>query len=1037
MSGNASFAQEKLDFRVQRMTAWKLEKVATTCTADLKTMIIQGPSKELILLEISSDQLRVIKLSTLYIAGSVSGPKAAPGAFTVLSEPQLPRYGDYVSMIVASSGKRYLASIHKYGKKYKFAVIPDTESDGVKIKWDLYWFRLSTDGSRFVGVAIGSIVTAGKKGSCAALLSMSTDGSSIFFINRPRWNGKAFEYSKTSAGRFISPIGIASGQGQIYFKAEIGITGVHAVYACNINGSGLRIVHKPKNPFVYSNFASTDFVSDDGKLLLLNDNGMGYVGAVTIDTDGGEEKAKLAHKSSGISCDGLYSVFSDSTGLGVEYTLGGEPFDLISKESPNYPAVGKVNNRSSRVEPPVGAVTCSPFGYLCRSNTDVVQTGEVYFVKIATPPPPSSRLTITTPVVDFGIVADNGTSPLGIGSESKTAISGTARIQTSEPCNPFSFSGKVETVFESIGDIPVGVNVSCMRGGFTYHGTITVTAGQKSVVVPVVATKSDESRLLAKCGIGRAQAWNGASRFDLSSPPFIFEGATMVPVDFLIKTLPCDYGFEKETGTARITFQDKVVEVTEGKPVYNLGTSELPMTKPAMIKDGVFFIPLRLLGDAFGATISFYKESQSVLLNFEKPYWGRESLFIKGVPSNANVWVNYVSYGKAPLTLNHLQPGRYIVKVHDEGYEPYESIVEIPPSPGQVLYFLQRDVPTKADLVVSSNPKGAYIYVDDRAMSTAPNTVQIDPGLHIIKVALFGYPDYLQQIIALAGEKVEIKCDLEALKAKKPELVDPKELSATIDLSKPKSVIVDFEIKNIIGVPAEFELSIPEKVTYAYEAFGFVTIDGLKDKITTQKVLPGDSVALRLAISPSEEITNMDGIEDFITIEPKGFPSWKHLAPLVVKIEGEHPPAPRVYFDFPPNIFPGASFDLLVKIKDSVDLSSCSYNFVYQASKLDLITVEEGTFLSDGAKTSFMWKEDSPGEVTVSGPTRIGAFSGKDGDGVLFKLSFQTKKAGETIVDCTSSKLFNSKGRFIEHYSPESAVIPITERIEGKKCRYY
>jgi len=138
--------RESIETTVQRLTAWKLEKVATTCTADLRKMVIQGPSKELVLLDIEPSMLRVTRISTLFQPGDLAGPKTYPGTIKVMSEPQLPKRGDHVGFIGMSSGRRYLVMLNLNGKSAKTAMVPDTTYDGIKVKWDLLWFRLNADG---------------------------------------------------------------------------------------------------------------------------------------------------------------------------------------------------------------------------------------------------------------------------------------------------------------------------------------------------------------------------------------------------------------------------------------------------------------------------------------------------------------------------------------------------------------------------------------------------------------------------------------------------------------------------------------------------------------------------------------------------------------------------------------------------------------------------------------------------------------------------------------------------------------------------
>ena len=1025
--------RESVETTVQRLTAWKLEKVATTCTADLRKMVIQGPSKELVLLDIEPSMLRVTRISTLFQPGDLVGPKTYPGTIKVMSEPQLPKRGDHVGFIGMSSGRRYLVMLNLNGKSAKTAMVPDTTYDGIKVKWDLLWFRLNADGSRFIGVCLGKIVTSGKSGSCISLVSMGTNGAGLFFLSRPRWDGKKFYYPKTGTGKILSPIGIARETGQVFFKAEIGQSGKHGVYTCSSDGKNFKLLITATTKYsitaTVSSVSSTDLVTDDGKYLVLNDNGMEHPGAVTFEIATGDVKAKLTHKSVGVSCDGKFSFFSDPTGFGMEFIFGGEPYVLIEPNQPNWPVVGKINNRSNSLEPSFGNITCSPFGFLGRSETDAVAVGEVYFVGIPNPPVPPTPKLVVPPVIDFGLVDGNSSLSLPVGNEAKTAIIGSATIKTTtESCNPFSFSGEQSADFSSIGDIPVSLNTTCMSKGFTYEAEVLVSSIAGKSTVQMIATLNDSDRLLVRLGIGRKTSWIGSQVSELPVAPFILGGVTMVPLRVFLNALPCDFEWSAEDQLAKINFQDKNIEITIGKEKMLVNGQEVPMAKPAMIKDGQTFLPLRSVTEVFDGTLGWYSKSQSILVNFPQPYWGREQIEISGVPVGANVMVNYAPHGVAPTTLYHLVSGKYHVKVFAEGYETFETFVDVPPSPAKVQYFLQKIVPTKAETKVSSNPKGAYIYVDGKATATCPATIQLEPGLRIIKVSLNGYPDYVMQVVALPGKKLELNFDLESLKQKKEKQIEPPLAKRAINLEQKRYEDIDFSVTNHLGVPAEFKLKSPENVPPGFEDFGFATLDGLVREFATPKIIPGETFKMRFSILLSEDASPGEELKDVINLEPVGYPSWKIEVPLDITVEGEAQKAPRLYFELSDEVKEATEFTAFLKIKDAKGITGSKFYFVYQPSKLDILSIEDGGFFSsDGTNTAFYWSEVAKGEILVTGPVRIGSLPGVDGEGVILKIRFYAKKKGEAIFDCQSSTIYDSKSKEVEHFKPEALVITIKE----------
>ena len=119
---------------VKRLTAWNMEKKSATATAGLTNLVVEGVGGQITALRIEPSTLQVKKLVNIYSPGSLSGPSWAPGAVEVISEPRLPRYGDWVYVIARSGGIRYIMSIHVTGGGVKFYRIPDTQIGDVKFE---------------------------------------------------------------------------------------------------------------------------------------------------------------------------------------------------------------------------------------------------------------------------------------------------------------------------------------------------------------------------------------------------------------------------------------------------------------------------------------------------------------------------------------------------------------------------------------------------------------------------------------------------------------------------------------------------------------------------------------------------------------------------------------------------------------------------------------------------------------------------------------------------------------------------------------
>ena len=596
------------------LTKFNIEKVASCATADLQYICMKDENSNLTVMAMDVKNMYAKTLKVVFKPGALKGPDAAPGWIGIASEPQMPKHGNYVSFIGISGGRKFLSSVDVDGKTMKTAMIPDTSFEGVKTIWDVLWFRLNYNGTKFFCVARGTVVEKGKKGSCFALVVENTDGSEPYFIYRPRWTGTKFEFVKDTPGTLIAPVGFSRDTMRVFFKAEIGASRKHGIYSCNYDGSDTKLVMTATGQFqttVKSTYAwAADMVTDNGKYLVLNDNGLGHKGAVSIDSNSGAVLARLPYKMMATSCDSQYAFFSNSAGFGIEFIIGGEPQVLVTPKDPGYPALGKLNSRSNPDEPPISPTTCSPFGILGRSQTDVRGKGQLYFTEILSPPvPPSPRLVLEPPLIDMGIVSDTTTVPLGIRNPGQTAISGTAVIDNGGDCSVFSFDGKKERKFSEIGDLPITVNPKCLQPGQTVESTIKVASTGGNASTPIVVTMDNPEVVLCKVGIGRAQFWVGTKENVFKVEPYIDGGSSMVPMSLVTAAIPCDYSWSSEDHIATIEYQDSRIELTADSTTYLLDDTEKELPKAPTFKEDSLCIPVSLLKDVFGCKVGFFKKN--------------------------------------------------------------------------------------------------------------------------------------------------------------------------------------------------------------------------------------------------------------------------------------------------------------------------------------------------------------------------------------------------------------------------------------------
>ena len=103
------------------------------------------------------------------------------------------------------------------------------------------------------------------------------------------------------------------------------------------------------------------------------------------------------------------------------------------------------------------------------------------------------------------------------------------------------------------------------------------------------------------------------------------------------------------------------------------------------------------------------------------------------------------------------------------------------------------------------------------------------------------------------------------------------------------------------------------------------------------------------------------------------------------------PPAPSV----------GENFQVPISISGGANVASVPLHIKYDATKLTLVNVSSGNYLSkDGQAVALVHRDDGPGDLNVVTSRPPGA-NGVSGDGIVCVLSFQAKAAGESAIVIT------------------------------------
>jgi general secretion pathway protein D len=104
----------------------------------------------------------------------------------------------------------------------------------------------------------------------------------------------------------------------------------------------------------------------------------------------------------------------------------------------------------------------------------------------------------------------------------------------------------------------------------------------------------------------------------------------------------------------------------------------------------------------------------------------------------------------------------------------------------------------------------------------------------------------------------------------------------------------------------------------------------------------------------------------------------------------------------------GSTFEVPVVVSGGQDIASIPLQLQYDASKISLVNVDSGDYLSrDGQAVALVHRDDGPGTVTINASRPPGA-AGISGAGVVCVLSFQAKAAGDSTIAITRPGAVNS-----------------------------
>ncbi len=109
------------------------------------------------------------------------------------------------------------------------------------------------------------------------------------------------------------------------------------------------------------------------------------------------------------------------------------------------------------------------------------------------------------------------------------------------------------------------------------------------------------------------------------------------------------------------------------------------------------------------------------------------TLNIETEPADAEVFINGISRGKTPLTIERIPEGSVNIDIKAAGYETHTRQVSLAAGEVQKVNLTMKPLP--GTLLIVSIPSGARVYINDEFKGTTPFTLEkLSPGTYRVRV---------------------------------------------------------------------------------------------------------------------------------------------------------------------------------------------------------------------------------------------------------------------------------------------------------------
>ncbi|HXK71054.1 MAG TPA: copper amine oxidase N-terminal domain-containing protein [Caldisericia bacterium] len=233
--------------------------------------------------------------------------------------------------------------------------------------------------------------------------------------------------------------------------------------------------------------------------------------------------------------------------------------------------------------------------------------------------PFSPKLMISTDNIDFGDVeiGSMSNSSINIWNDGEEPL----KIEIISSLNWLILSQDKFILYKSQNvTLFLSINVEATVKEGIYEDSIDILSngGNKKLRVKVNFT---EQKIIIDLQIGNKFARVNDILYELDAPPIIRNGRTLVPVRFIAEAFGAKVDFiPHPTNEVQVRYKDKFIHLwinsikakIEYPPESGISSKVVTLETPPIIINGRTLVPLRFIGEEFGAKVAWNPEDQSI-----------------------------------------------------------------------------------------------------------------------------------------------------------------------------------------------------------------------------------------------------------------------------------------------------------------------------------------------------------------------------------------------------------------------------------------